>query len=75
MMQLAPKKLPKLKRKGSSSSHQFSGAFAVSFREGIFTLDLCNANCDSNATPPTRIIKIHMVNGKSLMFYIHTYTR
>ena len=32
--QFAPENRPKPKRKGSSSNHQFSGAFAVSFREG-----------------------------------------
>ena len=32
--QFAPGNRPKPKRKGSSSNHPFSDAFAVSFREG-----------------------------------------
>ena len=37
----APENRPGPKRKGASSNHPFSGAFAVSFREGsfIFTPD------------------------------------
>ena len=32
---IAPENRPTPKRKGSSSNHPFSGAFDVSFREGI----------------------------------------